>query len=213
MSRPWMPFYIGDYLRDTANLTTVQHGAYLLLIMHYWEHGNLPHNERELAAIARMPPKQWRAICDPIAKLFKGNWTHKRIDEELAKADRVQVQRKIAGAKGGFRSSMKRAKEQAFARPIAPPLAQAEEQASGERNSKPPDTQSHSKIISSSTRSRAREENNSDRPLATALPSGALAGGPTAEQDASEQGIRGKPPPAATRADLEAIYAARRKTA
>jgi len=108
MSRAWMPMYWGDYLRDTRDLTTLQHGAYLLLIAHYWQHGGLPTNEKQLAAIAGLSAYKWRAICEPIAAKFSDGWTHKRIDLELEKNVRLMNQKVIAGARGGLKSGIAR---------------------------------------------------------------------------------------------------------
>jgi uncharacterized protein YdaU (DUF1376 family) len=96
-----MPLYVGDYLADTGHLTTEQHGAYLLLIMHYWKNGGLPTTEPELAAIVRLSERRWKSICLPIAKLFLSGWQHKRIDLELARAELISTKRQIAGMKGG----------------------------------------------------------------------------------------------------------------
>ena len=120
-----MPMYWGDYLRDTRDLTTLQHGAYMLLIAHYWQHRSLPTNEKQLAAIAGLSVQKWRAICDPVAAKFSDGWTHKRIDRELEKSERQIIQRVIAGRRGGLksgttRSAMKglRIKEAAASSPL-----------------------------------------------------------------------------------------------
>jgi len=109
MGRAWMPLYIGDYLRDTRDLNTLQHGAYLLLIMHYWQHDGLPTDEARLAAIAGLSVAQWRRIRAAIEAKFAAGWKHKRIDAEIAKVDRALMQRRLAGRNGGIQSGIARA--------------------------------------------------------------------------------------------------------
>lgn len=60
MSRPWMPLYVGNYIADTQHLTTLEHGAYMLLLMHYWMHGELPSDEKRLSLVAKLDPKSWQ---------------------------------------------------------------------------------------------------------------------------------------------------------
>lgn len=95
-NRAWMPLHIADYLADTGHLTATEHGAYLLLIMHYWQNGRLPENERVIARIAKLTPAQWEESRDMLAMLFGPGWTHKRIDAELSKADDIIEKRKAA---------------------------------------------------------------------------------------------------------------------
>jgi uncharacterized protein YdaU (DUF1376 family) len=104
-----MPLYWGDYLRDTRDLSTLQHGAYLLLIAHYWQHGGLPGDERALAAIAGVPRPTWRRISPALAAKFMPGWRHKRIDAEIERTERAITQRRIAGQKGGHKTALARA--------------------------------------------------------------------------------------------------------
>jgi uncharacterized protein YdaU (DUF1376 family) len=96
----WMPFYIGDYLADTMHLTTEEHGAYVLLILHYWRSGQLPDDDKALAGITKVDRKAWIAEIGPTIRPFfvprDGKLHHKRVDAELAKAIHNSSKRRAA---------------------------------------------------------------------------------------------------------------------
>jgi uncharacterized protein YdaU (DUF1376 family) len=118
MKRAWMPLYVGDYLGDTGHLSTTQHGAYLLLMMHYWRKGELPDDDKQLAAITKLPLRVWQDSRETLQAFFYEGWKHKRIDTELARMEKVSARRSEAGFKGGIRSAMSRMKlEDAASRP------------------------------------------------------------------------------------------------
>ena len=109
MSGPqFMPLYIGDYLRDTAHLTTEQHGAYLLLICACWVQGGvLPDDDKQLAAITRLPLDVWRGSRNVLAKFFKisgKKWRQKRVSIELERALHLHEVRSKAGSLGGSKT-------------------------------------------------------------------------------------------------------------
>lgn len=86
---PYMPLWVGDYIADTQHLTAAEHGAYMLLIMAYWQRGRaLPDDSERLAIIARMTPTEWAKAEPTLREFFKaddGEWRHSRIEAELAK--------------------------------------------------------------------------------------------------------------------------------
>lgn len=99
-----MPLYIATYLADTGHLRAAESGAYLHLIMHYWQHNGLPTDDRQLATIAKMTDAEWsnaKALLEPLFKL--GGWRHKRVEDEIARAEQKYQKRAAAGQKGGRR--------------------------------------------------------------------------------------------------------------
>lgn len=124
MTRPWMPLYVADYLADTGHLGTLEHGAYLLLIMHYWQNGKLPTDDAQLARICRMSKSGWNSVRETMAALFDENWRHKRVEEELTRATNIISARSGSGKAGaesrwGKVSSKTRSERLADARQIA----------------------------------------------------------------------------------------------
>ena len=85
----WMPLYIADYLAETTRLSTEQHGAYLLLMMDYWRNGALPDDDAALANITKYSAFSWKKNRQVFEKLFSienGEWHHKKLDVQIAKA-------------------------------------------------------------------------------------------------------------------------------
>jgi len=105
MSAPYMPLFVADYLADTAHLSAAEHGAYLLLIMNYWQRCKpLPNDDRKLARIARMTDDEWAVSKDNIAEFFQvsgDEWRHSRIENEIS-----IVSEKSAKAKASARASV-----------------------------------------------------------------------------------------------------------
>lgn len=93
----WMPLYWGDYLRDTGHLSTAEHGAYFLLIGHYWTSGKpLPDDDEYLRRIARMTAREWRVSRETLAGFFTisdGLWHHGRVGKELEDAEKSYADR------------------------------------------------------------------------------------------------------------------------
>jgi uncharacterized protein YdaU (DUF1376 family) len=199
MGRAWLPLYVGDYLRDTRDLNTLQHGAYLLLIMHYWQHDGLPSDDARLAAIAGLTVAQWRRIREPVQAKFADGWKHKRIDAELARADRVFLQRRLAGRNGGIKSGIARAVQQGEA--IIRAQAEAKRtlarrssgrEADGQAGAQKPPTNHNHRFESSSA--------------ASEIPAG--SSNPSAEGGARNE-APGKPANQWSRQELDALFARR----
>jgi len=97
---PYMKLYIADYLADTTHLSCLEHGAYLMLLMAMWRAGGkLPNKDVKLAAITRLPARDWAKIRPAIMELFTvsgGAIKHKRLAKELAHYSTVIEGRKRA---------------------------------------------------------------------------------------------------------------------
>ncbi len=135
---PWHAFYPGDYLRDTAHLSLVEHGAYRLLLDHYYSTAvPLPAAKPALYRIARAFEDSERAAVDTVLEQFfefrEDGYHNTRADRELAK--RTEHQLKLSGS--GRRGAEKRWRK---SHPIAdgqansPASSQATSQANGHPN-------------------------------------------------------------------------------
>jgi uncharacterized protein YdaU (DUF1376 family) len=83
---PWMKYSPRDFVGDTQHLTCEERGAYIALINHYWINGGLPEDDARLCRIVGLDEMRWQCVRNAMTSLFRANWRHKRIDEELSKA-------------------------------------------------------------------------------------------------------------------------------
>jgi uncharacterized protein YdaU (DUF1376 family) len=103
---PALPLWTDAYLGDTTHLTTIEHGAYLLLLMTAWRTADcsLPDDDRLLARYARLNAQQWKRMRPIIEAFFiiqDGKWRQGRLTDERGAVERhrqLQIEKGKAGA-------------------------------------------------------------------------------------------------------------------
>jgi len=97
--------YIGDYLRDTGTLTVAEHGAYMLMLMHYYATEQPLPAGRELHRLLRAETKAERDAIDSIARKFwhqtECGLVNTRADREIERAERQRDVNREVGKLGG----------------------------------------------------------------------------------------------------------------
>jgi len=111
MSKSWFPFYGGDFLKATMDLTPEEIGCYVLLLIHYYQHGGLPESSKNLAVITKCSGRKWRAIAQALAPKFESGWVNTRAEKELIKQQEIAAKRQKAGRGGGLAAQAKLRKQ------------------------------------------------------------------------------------------------------
>lgn len=83
--------YLGDYARDTADLSLLEHGAYRVLLDHYYaQHGDMPDERQSLYRICKAFTPAERKAVDKVSDRFfqvngDGRRHNRRADVEIQK--------------------------------------------------------------------------------------------------------------------------------
>lgn len=118
----WWP---GDYLRDTGDLSLTEHGAYRVLLDHYYAtDGRLRADEASLFRICRAMTEEEQAAVGRVVKMFftvdaEFNLHNKKADEIIAENQEFIREAQEAGKKG---AAKRWAKGNGKGNPIANPI-------------------------------------------------------------------------------------------
>jgi len=118
-SKPYLPWFPGDFKADTADLSLTAQAAYRNLIDHLWSHGGSVSSDRDsllrasglAAEICLQKPPNKRRKVEGLLKVFSrileyfdeknGKLSHHKITELANKAREISKIRAKAGRKGG----------------------------------------------------------------------------------------------------------------
>jgi uncharacterized protein YdaU (DUF1376 family) len=132
-SNHWMPFNVGDYIKDTRSLSQGEHGAYFLLLLEYWhKQAPLPLDQTKLYRLANATDLPEQKNVDSVLEQFfyraEDGYHNNRMDADIAKHLDKIAKLKANGSKGG------QAKAKANGSPIATANAEANGIANGIAN-------------------------------------------------------------------------------
>lgn len=109
--------YIGDYQRDTAHLSVTEHGAYLLMLQHYYATEKPLPTGKALHRMLRAQDKDEREAIDAVVAQFwketPDGLVNGRADAEITKANaQADTNRTIAQAREARRKASRTEHEQ-----------------------------------------------------------------------------------------------------
>ncbi|MGI9489764.1 MAG: YdaU family protein [Geminicoccaceae bacterium] len=126
---PALPLWTDAYLADTLDLTTEQHGAYLLLLMIAWRQPScsLPDDEpwlkRAMRSMADMHGNKYRVLIPPLLDRFfelsDGKWSQKRLRKERDFLEKRRRKQKENAEKRWSKSNSNNKLDDATAYPTA----------------------------------------------------------------------------------------------
>lgn len=86
------------------DLSIIEERALFRLIAYYARHGGVPADDRSLTRIADVDPRVWRRIRPKLAPKFPAEgWRWPEIDAQIAKREKMLVQKSLAGQQGNFK--------------------------------------------------------------------------------------------------------------
>jgi uncharacterized protein YdaU (DUF1376 family) len=101
---PYFNFFVGDVAKRTMDMNATEFGAYMLLVMFYWEHGRLP-AEEDAPLVTRLDRKAWRRVSKKV--LERASYEIPFLEDEKRRiADNIARGRKGAEARWRKRDAM-----------------------------------------------------------------------------------------------------------
>lgn len=95
---PSMPLFTDAYLADTRHLSTIEHGAYLLLLMEAWRRPtcSLPNDPSLLARLSGVSIEEWELISPSVLEFWSVVKSGKEIVQKRLQKEREFVAKKSA---------------------------------------------------------------------------------------------------------------------
>lgn len=93
---PALPLWTDAYLADTRHLSTLEHGAYLLLLMEAWRrpHCDLPDDDRILSRLAGLTMSEWEEVKPIVMALWTFDGRSKTWKQNRLSIERSYVKKK-----------------------------------------------------------------------------------------------------------------------
>lgn len=112
--KAYMPLWVGDYISDTQHLSTLEHGVYLLLLMHYWRNGALTDDKSKLMRITRV--SRYKIIHNILLEFFHlkdGKWCNARLEKEILRIQ-IHKEKRVNSAKIASKARWEREKQKSM---------------------------------------------------------------------------------------------------